>query len=51
MKKLIFSKAAGAVMIGLFFQSGVVHAVVQVAIGGDSPSLTIKGTYHIPLVA
>ncbi|MGB9495677.1 MAG: hypothetical protein WCA83_12855 [Azonexus sp.] len=45
MKKLIFSKAAGAVMIGLFFQSGVVHAadandVVQVAIGGDSPSLT-----------
>lgn len=45
MKKLIFSKTAGAVMIGLFLQSGVVHAadvndVVQVAIGGDNPSLT-----------
>ena len=45
MKKHIFSKTAGAVMIGLFFQSGVVHAadandVVQVAIGGDNPSLT-----------
>jgi len=45
MKKLIFSKTAGAVMIGLFFQSGAVNAadandVVQVAIGGDSPSLT-----------
>ena len=42
---IAFLQVGEDVKIGLFFQSGVVHAadandVVQVAIGGDSPSLT-----------
>ena len=51
MTKHIFSKSAAAVMVGLFFQTGVVNATdgnddVLKSIGGDSPPLASNWDQH-----